>query len=76
MNDEIELSNLPKRVDRLTAAHLITQFYFPISHRTLERWPIGWRIVNGRAIADVAELFAEAECRLHASPPIIGGARA
>ncbi len=47
--------------------------YGPLSPRTLETWPLAWRTVNGRAIADVQEFLAEAERRFNAAPVIMGG---
>ena len=48
--------------------------YGPISPRTLERWPLVWRFLNGRAVADVAEFDAECARRFMAAPAIRGGA--
>ena len=64
---------LPARVDRRLGAQIITERYFPISHRTLETWPINWRRVNGRAICDTAELLKLAESKFEAAPRLIGG---
>ncbi len=63
----------PVRVDRRTAAALVTQFYFPVSHRTVEAWPLTVRRVNGKATIATAELFAFAQAKLDAAPPIKGG---
>lgn len=69
------LSDLPRRVDRRRAAELVTRHHFPVSHRTLEVWPLTWRHVNGYAVCDTAELFAVAQAKLDAAPPIRGGRR-
>ncbi len=66
---------LPARVDRRRGAAIITHRYFPVSHRTLESWPLTWRRVNGRALVDTAELLAFAEAKLAAAPPVRGGKR-
>lgn len=66
----------PAQVDRKAGAALVTQHYFPVSHRTLEAWPLTWRHVNGKAVCETAELFALAEAKLNAAPPIRGGRRA
>jgi hypothetical protein len=68
-----DMASLPRRVNRPMAAYLVTQFYFPISRRTLEVWPLAWRIVNGKAVCETAELFDIAEAKLNAAPPIRGG---
>ncbi len=64
---------LPKRVDRKRGAALITHLHFPISARTLERWPLQWRRVNGRALVETNELLAEAQRRLNDAPSVMGG---
>lgn len=71
----LDLSNLPAHLDRTRAAELITHLYFPISRRTLERWPIRWRNVNGKAIASTADLVAEAQRRFEQAPVLMGGNR-
>lgn len=70
--DEI-LNELPARVDRRDGAALITKLHFPISPRTLERWPVTWRRINGRALTDTKDLLAEAQRRVDAAPAIRGG---
>ena len=64
---------IPVRTDRKRGAALITLLYFPISPRTLEKWPVTWVRVNGKATTTTAELFAEAEARLAGAPRIRGG---
>lgn len=71
-SDEI-LNGLPVRVDRQRGAALIRQYFFPVSPRTLERWPIGWRRINGRALVKTDELLSEAQRRVDAAPAIRGG---
>lgn len=63
----------PVRVDRRTAAALVTQLFFPVSHRTVEGWPLVVRRVNGKATIETAELFAFAQAKLDAAPPIKAG---
>jgi hypothetical protein len=72
---EFDLSELPRRVDRSTGAELVTRFFFPISSRSLEKWPVNWRYVNGRALAETVELFAVARAKLDAAPLIPSGRR-
>ncbi len=73
--DTPDLSTLPVRVDRRTGAELVTKFFFPLSPRTLEVWPLTWQHVNGYAVCKTAELFDEAQAKLDAAPPIRGGRR-
>jgi hypothetical protein len=68
-----DLSALPKRVPRKAAAGLVRDHFFQISPRTLERWPLRWRLVNGKAHCETADLFAEAERRLNSAPAVMGG---
>jgi hypothetical protein len=68
-----DLNELPVRVDRETAAKLLTKYYFRVSPRSLERWALAWRSVNGRAHCETADLFAIAEGMLAAAPAVMGG---
>jgi len=55
---------LPRFADKATAAAIVTHHYFPISPRTLERWPLTVRRPNKAVVYEVAELMAMAEERL------------
>lgn len=70
-----QLPQHPRFADRRGLALIITRECFPISPRTLETWPLTWRHVNGKAVAEVAEALAVAEARLAAAPLIRGGRR-
>lgn len=70
---EPDLNLLPRRVNRRIGAALVTHYFFPVSRRTLEAWPLEWRRVNGQATCKTAELFDQAEAKLNAAPPIRGG---
>ena len=74
--DHPDLDALPTRVDRRRGAELVTQRFFPVSARSLERWGVPVRHVNGKAVMDTAELFAAAQAKLDAAPAIRGGRRA
>jgi hypothetical protein len=69
------LSTLPPRVDRKTGADLLTRHFFPIEARTLEVWPLSWRLVNGKAVCETADLFAMAQAKLDAAPPLLSTRR-
>lgn len=77
MHDKVrglpDLADLPRRCDRRTAATLLTQYFFRTSPRTLERWPLSWRLLNGRAHCETEELFQVAESMLARAPCIRGG---
>jgi hypothetical protein len=68
-----DLSDLPRRMDRRLAAQVLSDHFFPISPRTLERWPVTWRRINGRALCETSELLAEAQRRVDTAPAILGG---
>lgn len=68
-----EPTGQPRFIDRRRGAQLVSERYFPTSHRTLETWPLTWRHVNGRALCELAELFSVAEAKLAAAAPIRGG---
>ena len=72
---EKSVRDLPVRVHRKLAAEIVSARYFPISHRTLERWPLTWRRLNGRALVDTDELLAEAHRRVEESAAVRGGGR-
>jgi len=68
--DEIErlLRDLPVRVPRKQAAAIVTQHAFATSNRTLERWPLPVRHLNGQAHFETRDLLTEAFRRVHAAP--------
>ena len=55
---------LPQYADKATAAAIITHPFFPISPRTLERWPLTVRRPNKATIYEVSELMGYAEAKL------------
>ena len=63
----------PTRVDRRMAAAIITQFFFPVSPRTIESWALPVTHANGRALHEVADLVEAAEAKLRAGPTLRGG---
>ena len=73
---QIDQNNLPVRMDRRMAAAVISRLYFPVKPRSLEKWPIRWRLVNGKALAETEEILAFAAHKLATAPSIRGGASA
>lgn len=67
------ITGLPVRMTRSTAAAYLTQHFFPVSPRTLERWPVATRLVNGHVLIDTADLLAVANGKLHSAPVIMAG---
>jgi len=70
-----DLSELPVRVPREDAAALLTRYFFRTSPRTLERAPLVWQLLNGKAHCRTADLFAWAETVVAEAPPVMGGRR-
>ena len=68
-----ELPNLPRHGDRKTLAPIITKFVFPVSHRSLEIWPLKWRHVNGHAVAETYEALAYAWRKFNSAPVTMSG---
>ncbi|MDA8249547.1 MAG: hypothetical protein M0Z28_10240 [Rhodospirillales bacterium] len=72
---EPNLADLPVRVDRRGGAAIVTRYFFPVSHRSLEAWPLPVRHVNGKATIATADLVALAREKLNAAPTLMGGRR-
>jgi hypothetical protein len=70
-----DLDTLPRRVDRRAGASLVTRFFFPVSPRTIEAWPLATRLVNGKALIETSELLRFAMGKLEAAPAVRGGRR-
>lgn len=58
---------LPQFADKVTSAAIVSHHFFPISPRTLERWPLTVRRPNKVAIYEVEELMRIAEHKLNAA---------
>ena len=69
------LATLPARVSRDDAASLVTRYFFRVSSRTLERWPVVVIVVNGRAHVETGELFQVAQGMLDRAARVRGGRR-
>ncbi len=69
------LAQQPPNIDRRKGADLITRHLFPVSHRSLEAWPLPTRHVNGKAVIPTASLLEVAYAKLTAAPVIMGGKR-
>jgi hypothetical protein len=68
-----DLDALPKHVDRRRAAELVTHYFFAVSPRSMERWPLAGKVLNGRLTFPTADLFRIARERVNAAPAIKGG---
>jgi hypothetical protein len=69
------VSHLPTNVNRRRGAEEISHHLFPVSHRSLEAWPLPTRRVNGQAIFSTRDLFVLAFRKYSASPIVMGGRR-
>ena len=58
---------LPIYADRKTLAAIITHNFFPINHRTLERWPLTARRPNKAVVYHVKEALEYAERQLESA---------
>jgi hypothetical protein len=70
---ELDPESLPRFSDRVTMAAIHRHYYGPQSPRSLQNWPLDWRIVNGRAVAETRAFLAEAQRRFDASRVIARG---
>lgn len=71
---EPDLDKMPIRYgDRQQLAQIHNRYWGKLSHRSLEKWPLTWRIINGRAVGPVSEFITEAQRRFDAAPVIRGG---
>ncbi len=70
------LRKYPRRMTRREAAKAVSEEFFDVSPRSLERWPLSWRHVNGKAHTETPELFAVAETKLAAAAPTRSGKHA
>jgi hypothetical protein len=64
-------ANQPEFLDLKSSARLITERYFRVSARTLEKWPVSIRLLNGRRHVRTADLIARAEAMIAAAPPVM-----
>jgi hypothetical protein len=60
--------NHPEYADLKTGARLVTERYFRVSHRSLEKWPLAIRLLNGRRHVKTSDLFARAEAMIADAP--------
>jgi hypothetical protein len=74
-NARPDLAQFPPRMTRITAAAFVSRHYFEIKPRSLEKWPLVWRELNGRAHCETAELMKVAEAKIAAAPRIRSGFR-
>jgi hypothetical protein len=64
------MADAPRLIDRKTAAALVSANYFSVSERTLRRWPLATRAINGRALLDREELIAHVERLIAKTQPV------
>ena len=58
-----------------TASHVVSEMYFPVSPRSMERWDLATRVVNKRTIVEIAEVVAVARQMLESAPQVRRGGR-
>jgi hypothetical protein len=69
------LAHAPPKATRRKVAELLAQNGFPVSHRTLETWPLPVQHFNGKALIPTVKAFEIAYANLCASPVMMGGRR-
>ena len=63
----------PKYADRKTLAKIISFECFPVSHRTIQTWPLTVRRPNRAAVFKVAEAMEYAKAKLECAPCYVQG---
>jgi hypothetical protein len=63
-----DFARCPARLDKWGAAAFVTQFFGPFSHRSTERLPVRWLLVNGRKTWTPADLDAHFRKKLVSQP--------
>lgn len=63
-----DFSRCPARLDKWGVAAFVTQFYGPFSHRSTERLPVRWLLVNGRRTWTPTDLDAHFRKKLTNQP--------
>lgn len=59
--------------DKHQLAQIFNRYYGTVSPRSLERWPLAWRLVNGRNVGSVREFLAVSKRRFESAPEIRAG---
>ena len=70
---EPDPKRLPASLDRTGVARVVSHYFFPVSSRTIEAWPLPYRVIAGRAVYRTAEVLAFARRLLESAPLIRGG---
>ena len=55
-------------LDRRSAARLVSDLYFPVTKRAIERWPLDGKLLNGRFMIREADLHAYCAAKLRSAP--------
>ena len=59
--------------DKKQLAEIHSRYFGTVSPRSLERWPISWRKVNGRNVSSVRDFLALSKRRFESAPLIRSG---
>jgi hypothetical protein len=63
-----DMASIPVRLGRHDAAAFISQFFFPVSGRTLERWNLKKQLASGRTLYLTVDLVNQCQIRLAMAP--------
>jgi hypothetical protein len=62
---------LPQFVDYKTGEQVVSERYFPVTARALEKWPLPVKIINRRRHVPTDALIAHAEAKIAAAPSVM-----
>jgi hypothetical protein len=63
----IKKEKLPDYIGRRKAADVISLYYFPVKHRSLEKWPVKYFLVNNKALAKTVDILSVAQKKMEVS---------
>lgn len=63
----VKKEKLSDYITRRKAADVISLYYFPVKHRSLEKWPVKYSIVNNKALTKTVDILAVAQKKMEVS---------
>jgi hypothetical protein len=75
--DKLRGEGLPRPLTSDNCEQINRKYFWPAAARTIrERWPLPWRLIDGKAVTDRDAYLAEAQRRFDEAPVIRGGMKA
>jgi hypothetical protein len=59
--------------DKIQLAQIHNRYFGKLSPRSLERWPLTWRKVNGRNVSSVRDFLELSKSKFESAPLVRGG---